>query len=303
MISDHHPTEAPDSAKTGLEPAGNGKMWLDRRFRSELDRAGLDEFEAVMASSDGNCLRVLEDRENWHLRLHDAHRRPHGAYLKKHHIRTWRSRLRAKLGLGPADSAGRVEAENLGSLETRGIKVMNLIAYGEKLHADGLMESFVLTEELEGYVELHDFIRSRFAAVADGRSPHRDRELERLIHEVAKIARRFHAAGYNHRDFYCCHFFVREPVPGEFDIKLIDLQRVQHRRRFRRRWIVKDLAQLAWSAPSDRITCTHRMAFIRHYLGVGKLSAADKRLIREILAKHQLMQRRLGTGRKLGFGE
>ena len=70
---------------------------------------------------------------------------------------------------------------------------------------------------------------------------------------MAEIARRFHAAGYNHRDFYTCHFLVKEPAPGQFDVRLIDLQRVQRRRWFRRRWIVKDLAQLAYSAPRDRI--------------------------------------------------
>jgi hypothetical protein len=112
---------------------------------------------------------------------------------------------------------------------------------------------------------------------------------------LALVVRRFHAAGYNHRDLYCCHCFVKEPARGQFEVRLIDLQRVRRRRLFRRRWVVKDLAQLAWSAPPDQIKCTHKMAFIRHYLGVRKLGAADKRLIREVLAKQQVMQRRLGT--------
>ena len=126
-------------------------------------------------------------------------------------------------------------------------------------------------------------------------TPPRDHNLDRLIRQLALVVRQFHAAGYNHRDLYCCHFFVKEPVRGRFEVRLIDLQRVQRRRLFRRRWIVKDLAQLAYSAPADQIKCTHKMAFIRHYLGVRKLTAADKRLIRQVLAKQQRMQRRLGT--------
>jgi hypothetical protein len=106
--------------------------------------------------------------------------------------------------------------------------------------------------------------------------------------------RRFHAAGYNHRDLYCCHLFVREAAPGRFAMRMIDLQRVQHRRWLRRRWIVKDLAQLAWSVPRDRIQCTQKLAFIRRYLGVAKLRPCDKRLIREVLAKLQFMERKLG---------
>jgi hypothetical protein len=51
---------------------------------------------------------------------------------------------------------------------------------------------------------------------------------------------------------------------------------------------------LAWSVPPDRISCTQRLAFLRHYLGVRRLRLADKRLIREVLAKQQVMERKLG---------
>jgi heptose I phosphotransferase len=294
VIRTGYTIEASDPAGTGLEPADDGKMWWDDRFRPQLCRAGLTGFEAVMASLAGQCLRALEDRENWRLELTDADQQPYGVYLKKHHIRTWRSRLRAKLGTGPGATAGRVEAKNVGSLRADGIGVMNLVAYGEKLHSDGLIESFVLTEELEGYTELPQFLLRRFPPRQLHHTGTRDRDLDRLIRQLARTVRRFHAAGYNHRDLYCCHFFIKEPVPGRFEIRLIDLQRVQRRRRFRRRWLVKDLAQLAWSAPRDRVKCTHKMAFIRHYLGVRKLRPADKRLIREVLAKQQVMERRSG---------
>ena len=112
---------------------------------------------------------------------------------------------------------------------------------------------------------------------------------------MAEIARRFHAAGYNHRDFYTCHFLVKEPSPGQFDVRLIDLQRVQRRRWFRRRWIVKDLAQLAYSAPRDRIGPKEWIAWMRHYLGTPKLRRGDKRLIRAVAARVKRMRRRLGV--------
>jgi heptose I phosphotransferase len=324
VIRTGYPIEAADPAGSGLEPAGDGKMWCDDRFRSQLRRAGLTGFEDVMASLAGECLRALEDRENWHLELTDADEQPYGdggvsadaippisLYLKKHHVRTWRSRLRAKLGAGPGETAGRVEAQNVGALTADGIAVMNLVAYGEKLHGDGLIESFVLTEELDDYTELPQWLRRRFPEKVTGTSCRndpkgalpdrcpspsaRDHDLDRLIRQLALVVRRFHAAGYNHRDLYCCHFFIKEPSPGRFEIRLIDLQRVQRRRWFRRRWLVKDLAQLAWSAPRNRIKCTHKMAFIRHYLGVRKLRPADKRLIREVLARQRVMERRLGV--------
>ena len=232
---------------------------------------------------------------------------------------------------------------------------MPLMAYGEQLHADGRLESFLLTEELAGYCELQEFIERRFPVCtkrlseklpspsgrgAGGEGGSRSRvaksgqigtdaphpgplpkgegdqfapfriasnpspqpspggrggcsaALRRLVVQVADIARRFHAAGFNHRDFYCCHFLTKETWPGQFDVRLIDLQRVQKRRWLRRRWIVKDLAQLAAMSPDDRVGCREKVLFLRTYLGVRKLRAQDKRLVRDVLRKLSLIRRR-----------
>jgi heptose I phosphotransferase len=178
-------------------------------------------------------------------------------------------------------------------LERDGIAAMRLIAFGERLHADGLLESFVITEELAGYTQLDHYLRQRFAPRAERTG--RDAGLEALIAAVADVARRFHAAGYNHRDLYCCHFFIRPEAGQQSDVRLIDLQRVEQRRWLRRRWIVKDLAQLAYSAPRERIGCRERIRFLRAYLGVRKLRPQDKRLIRAVTAKWRRMENHLGA--------
>ena len=306
---------ASDPASTGLQPGDDGCMWLDRHYRGPLTRAGLAAFDDVMATSQGRCLRVLDDRENWHLRLDvsdeenggpspfagtaqrvlctngDCPPFSLGMYLKKHRIATWSTRVRARLGMNPAPSAGRIEAQNVGVLAQLGIEAMRLVAYGERLCPDGRFESFLLTEELEGYCELQAMLRQRFLPSSQ-RSAEQNRELRRIIRQVAAIARRFHAAGYNHRDFNGYHFLIKEHSPGQFDIRLIDLQRMQHRRWFRWRWIVKDLAQLAATVPGQQIGCRDRVAFLRHYLGVRRLRPEDKRLIRAVARKQLLIQRR-----------
>jgi len=277
---------------TGFKPAGDGRMWLNPRFQTALARAHLADFQAVMACRDGYCLRSLEDRENWRLEIRNG-RAMRGVYLKRHHFRTFRSWLRAKLGMGPSPSPAMAELVNVGRMTAAGIAVMDVVAYGEAHHGDGRVESFLLTDELSDYDDLQVFVRRRFAPRELERTTRRDADLTRLIGDTAELVRRFHAAGYNHRDLYCFHLFVREAA-GRFEFRMIDLQRVQHRRRLRRRWIVKDLAQLAWSIPRDRIKCTQKLAFIRRYLGVTKLRPCDKRLIREVLAKQQIMERNLG---------
>jgi len=287
---------ASDPACLGLEVADDERMWLSPRYQTPLALAHLVDLPSVMACRDGHCLRALRDRENWRLEIQDG-AAPRGVFLKKHHFRSFVSWLRAKLGARPAMSPAMLEAVNVGRMTAAGIRVMDVVAYGEAFHGDGRVESFLLTEELTGYDELHVFLRKRFAPRELDRNTRRDPHLERVIADMAEIVRRFHGAGYNHRDLYCCHFFAREAAPGRFEIKMIDLQRVQHRRLLRRRWIVKDLAQLAWSTPRDRIKCTQKLAFIRRYLGVTKLRPCDKRLIREVLAKQQTMERRLGIER------
>ncbi|HVX60290.1 MAG TPA: lipopolysaccharide kinase InaA family protein [Pirellulales bacterium] len=279
---------------TRLIPVESGRMWVDTEYLSLLAQAGLSSFESVMATGSGRVLRTLRDRENRRLELDDG-RGLRGMYLKKHFIRSWRHWLRARLGLGPGETPGRIEAINVERLEQAGIAAMRLAAYGQRLRVDGVAESFVLTEELAGYVQLDHFLRKQFPELAPLIARRRDRRLDRLIAAAADVAGRFHQHGFNHRDLYCCHFFILEPSRGRFLVNLIDLQRVERRHWFRRRWVVKDLAQLAYSAPRERVTRTHRLAFIKHYLGIRKLRREDKRLIRQVLAKQRSMERRLGV--------
>jgi heptose I phosphotransferase len=280
-----------DPADTGFSSADDG-MWLDERFRPALRDRGLTQFDRVMSVFGGRCEKALPDREILHFRLKTDGDSPRGIYLKRHHWRTWQSRLRALLGLPPAPTPGRIEAANAGQLASQGIAVMRLLAYGEKVHADGLQESFVITEELEEFAELHHYLRRKYSSAP---SAHSERTLLQLVRDIARVARRFHAAGYNHRDLYCCHFFVKELPSQRCEIRLIDLQRVQFRRWFRRRWIVKDLAQLAWSAPSVCIRCRHKIAFLHEYFGVKKLRPTHKKLIAAVVRKQRKMERRLGN--------
>ena len=283
----------PVDPHTGLRARDGEPLWIADEYQDAIRAAGLGRFDAMMQADQGECMRSLAIRENWKLELKVGGRR-RTFFLKKHRLRNWWNHWRARFGLPPQTSAGRDEARNIRRLEAAGIPCMELAAYGERSGQDDRLESFLLTPELEGFTQLDDFLRARFEPLrGEGKEP-RNAQLLRLTDRVAAIAKQFHEAGFNHRDLYCCHFFVRERSSGDFEIRLIDLQRVQCRKRLRRRWLVKDLAQLAYSAPRDRIKCTQKMAFIRKYLGVSKLRPVDKRLIREVLAKQHAMERKLG---------
>jgi heptosyltransferase II len=275
---------------------GEPQLWINARYQESLAEAGFDSFAALMATTQGRLMRALPDRENWRLQLHTPHAQPGGAFLKKHHVRSVGNWLRARLPQAIPLTPGRIEAENVARLAEAGIPAMTVIAFGEQLRRDGLLESFVLTEELTGYAQLDHYLRGRFAAANNlaAAGQRRDRDFDLLLKTVADVAGRFHRQGYNHRDLYCCHFFIREPQAGSFDVRLIDLQRVQHRKHLRGRWIVKDLAQLAYSAPRDYVSCSRKLAFFKAYLGVAKLRPQDKRLLRSVLRKQWFMELKLG---------
>lgn len=270
--------------------SGTTSMWTSPHFRKLLQSSNLDSVDAVSGTTNGYLMRRLPTRENWRLDLADDTGSGQRMYLKKHRERGLYWRLRALFRLGPGKTAGRMEAENILQLWKAGIPNISLVAFGETLNANGELKSFLLTEDLAGFTQLDDYFDQRFPEI----DQQRDLELRRLIENAGDVAARFHNAGFNHRDFYCCHFFIREREPGQFDVHLIDLQRVQRRRICRRRWLVKDLAQLAYSASRRCVGPRERLWFMKRYLGVTKLNSKHKRFIRQILAKERWMERRLG---------
>ncbi len=259
---------------------------VNPKYARWLERAGLDGVPAVMASQSGLLMRRKDDRENWRIDLTDDDGRPRVAYLKKH--RTGPPHLLTRL-LGTR-SDGRIEAEQIAALEAAGIPTMTCIAYGEQTRGNGTRESCLLTEELTGFEQLDEFFPKRFpdGDVSDAALR------KRLIDDVADVARTFHAARFNHRDFYTCHYFIRETDDGTFDVRLIDLQRVERRRFFRGRWLVKDLAQLAYSVPRA-LSIREQMRFAKQYFQTDRLTQAHKRLLIRVLRRRDRMQRRLGS--------
>ncbi len=110
-----------------------------------------------------------------------------------------------------------------------------------------------------------------------------------LIEKIATYAARMHKKGFAHQDLYLVHFFIKLPDMIPF---LIDLQRVVIQKRLRRRWAIKDIAQLLFASClvlSDKE--------IDHLLNaysseVGFDVKQDKRLFKEIKKKVSFIMKR-----------
>jgi heptose I phosphotransferase len=188
-------------------------------------------------------------------------------YIKVHHPSGWWPIADELLHLRLPQIGARSEWRALEGLRERQILAPQVVAFGEEGRNPARRRSFLITEEIAPAVSLETLFQqpgSWRAAPAFRR---------RLIRGVARIARGLHANGINHRDFYLCHFLLNA-TPGNPSIEweiprpyLIDLHRAQKRMRTPRRWIVKDLGGLLFSAMDVDLTRRDLALFIRCYSG------------------------------------
>ncbi len=144
-------------------------------------------------------------------------------------------------------------------LQAQGLTAPVVAAFAENDAPAPARASFVLTEELTGYEDLKvKTLRWLEAAPTP-------LEKRRLLVRVADFARRFHAAGLVHRDFYLCHL-LEHPDP-ERDLGVLDLHRALIFEQIPRHWRRKDLAALLYSSLDLPISRLAWLRFVRIYTG------------------------------------
>ncbi|MBX6423967.1 lipopolysaccharide kinase InaA family protein [Thermosulfurimonas sp. F29] len=186
---------------------------IEPNWREVLEAVGLASFEALWETSFPPLKRKT-DREILRFELAG---RP--LYLKRYFRFGWRE---FRTGAEREWWAAR-------ELARRGFGVPEPVAFG-------LERNWRPRRALSLFVgapgeRLEDLLR---------RSPEAYREILPVLVETAV---RFHGEGFSHQDFYLCHLFW-----DGGRLVLIDLQRVRRSERPRIRWIVKDLAELFYSA-------------------------------------------------------
>lgn len=293
------------------EPLPN--WWTDPAFDGHLAAAGMDHPEALLRAGVGNdaidsgdVRRSVGDRVTRRLELPGPDGATRGFFLKTH--------VDPPGGSDDAPSGGRAEAEAVLALDRLGVPTMRAAAFAEIVDPDGSVRSGLLTDELVGYEQFDLLVPERFPPAPDGTAA-RDPALRELVIQCGRIARAFHAAGCTHRDFYTCHFMVKElgdRPGGRWDVRLIDLHRMQRHPLERRfagsaagavlgdggppwRWWVKDFAQLLYSLPPS-LPCRERVAFLRTYRG-GRVDEAGRRLLAAARRKVRWMRWKLGPYR------
>jgi len=204
---------------------------------------------------EGEVFRRTRDRKT----LHFEHR-GREYFMKCHYGVGWKEIVKNLLQLKwPVLDAGN-EWLAIHCLKLLGVPTMDPVAYAR---GPGLARrrSFLVTRALRGMVSLESYADG--AAMRPGLRRH-------LINKVARTARTLHENGINHRDFYLCHFLFDPSFdePADVALHVIDLHRAQVRRRTPRRWRIKDLGGLYYSALDADLTPRERLRFVRIYSGV-----------------------------------
>ena len=140
------------------------------------------------------------------------------------------------------------------ALRAAGVPTMEGVLYCESGGNPALKKSAILTRSLENRITLEDY---------ETENPMIKRH---IIELVATMAKSMHGAGVNHRDYYLCHFLL-DQRSEEPQLNLIDLHRAQLRAKVPRRWLVKDLGGLLFSALGKGMTKRDLLRFVRVYSG------------------------------------
>jgi heptose I phosphotransferase len=232
---------------------------LDDHLRAHLPKD--NTFDWLM-NVEGKVHRAVKNRRT--VEFEAGGRR---YFIKAHRGVGWREVLKNLFyGRAPIVSA-EPEWRAIASLNQSSVTTPAVAGKGLRGRSPAGLESFVVMPALEGMVSLEDLARDWRGL----RGIQRVRLKWAILERVAAITRRMHAAGMNHRDFYLCHFLVRDRdwtqwTPAEpLDLVLIDLHRVQIRDRVPERWLVKDLGGLLFSAFDAGLTPRDLLRFIEAY--------------------------------------
>ena len=253
------------------EPLLSETFWINPEDSSLLVSSGFVDLPAFFAWQQGERLDkagLAGWRQRWRISLSEQDGRKRVMYLKRFdRPPTGRQFDRLKLGR-PWTATAAIEWQNAMQLQAMGVRAAQPIGFGQQMAGPWERRSFVLLEAVEGESLERWVPRNVPPTNVEQDLPGRRVTLDRLARFVAF----FHQSGFVHRDLYLCHIFVCDAEAGyppsqrEEVFTLIDLQRVFRPRWRRRRWIVKDLAALNFSAPADRIGRWERLRFLCRYV-------------------------------------
>lgn len=271
-----------------LQHWDDGKLVVNQMFTNLFRRHHWTTFEVIwMHTAEAAIAKNLRtDRITLRFTLDDAGRE-RAFYIKRHGRSSLKEYIKPLLSLRWPILGARNEWNALLEFHEAGLPTMMPVALGR--HGS---DSFLITEALENCTKLSELTPPIPVSATSGVQHRIDTahsagpDRPSLVKGIARMTRAMHDAGLHHQDYYLGHLLLPNvAAAGEVPpdrVYVIDLGRVRKQQPLAKRWIVKDLAQLNYSAHEAR--ATDRIRFLRAYLG-RKIGARDRRLIASIESK------------------
>lgn len=257
------------------------QYFVQPEYESILLANHLADANDILSLTGGTVVRSVPDRTTRRIELKSPDGSSLAAYLKCFElVLPWPYRWPGLSGWKENGLESLNEWHQILALRKLGFQTAAPIAAGwQQVGKAGAIRSFVMTAEICGAVSGYDY----WAASND--SKHRT-----LIRRIADLARRFHQAGFIHKDFYLNHIFVAERA-DELELTLIDLQRVLGPRTFRTRWLVKDFGSILFSLEKAGAKRAGLLRLFKLYKGGRRLGAAERIFLRKSLKKAARLHR------------
>lgn len=265
-------------------PAGS-HFWVADRFRETLAQHGLTSLEAVFACESGRDLakpNLDRFRRRLQLDVQPNGSHPVRVFVKRYDRPPWLAQMRNWFLHHRRRSYARMERETAERLAACGIPTPRVVACGEQWGLLFERRSFLVTEEIPD----SEALERRLPPCFDEAAPAGRAVRRAFIRRLGAFIGRFHNTGFRHRDLYLSHIFCSRD--GTFS--LIDLARASRPIR-QRRFRVKDIAQLHFSAPATRFSRTDRLRFYLAYAGHRRLRPSDKVFLGRVVRKGVRMAR------------
>ncbi|TKJ37139.1 MAG: hypothetical protein CEE38_09585 [Planctomycetes bacterium B3_Pla] len=274
-------------------------FFVDPDYKTALAGMGLTSTDAVFSFDAAENLSK-ENLARFRSRLRFAIDSPQSSqpttvFLKRYDRPPILVQLKNWLSARSRKSCGFLEFASANKLTAAGINAPKTISCGEQWGVLFEKRSFVITENISDAESLERKLPDCF----NGQATSENLKLRRdFIAQLAGFIKKFHETEYRHRDLYFAHIFYSDD--GRF--YLIDLARAFRPIVLSRRFQVKDVAQVYYSAPGRYFSQTDRLRFYIAYTGRRKLTNEDKIFIRRVISKTRRMARHdIKHGREVPF--
>jgi len=257
-------------------------FYIRPEFKKAFEKLGLTDIDAIFAFTGGQKLtktRLPEHRTRIKFNIDSP---ATTLFLKRYDNPKAFGQLRNWLAHRSRESSMYYDLKPAEKLTEAGINTPKTICFGQNWNILFEKRSFIITENINNADALERKLPRCFSAPTTAENL---KQRKKFIARLGSFARKFHNTGYRHRDFYLAHIFYCD----DENFYLIDLHRTFKPVFSARRFQIKDIAQLYYSAHGTVFSRTDRLRFYFNYMRIKKLREKDKAFIRRVIRRANRM--------------